>query len=113
MDSMRRPVDPAVVTSAPLTLEQERMVRQHRYMWTMGGRTLMFIIAIAVPMPFWARLILLVASMVVPWLAVMAANQPHQRVGSRAVVGYVPTPAVTPSEPLRLDQAKVIEGDLG
>jgi hypothetical protein len=108
---MHRRLDPAVVTNAPLTLEQERMIRQHRYMWTMGGRTVMFIIAIAVPMPIWARFILLGASMIVPWLAVMAANQPHQRIGAQAVVGYLPS-AVTPLEPLQLDQSKVIDGDV-
>ena len=108
---MRRAADPALVTSAPLSLEQERTIREHRYMWTMALRTVMFVIAITAPMPVAARIFLLAASIIVPWLAVMAANQPHHRVQGRAVVGYVP-PAPVVSEPLQIDAARVIEGDV-
>jgi hypothetical protein len=100
-----------VVTSAPLTLEQERSLRERRYAWTMGLRTVMFIIAISVPMPIWLRLVVIVASMVLPWFAVVAANQPQKRVHGVAVLGPG-VGAAQPAAPQRLEGVRVVEGEL-
>jgi hypothetical protein len=91
-------------------MEQERATRQRTYVWTMAFRTLMFIVAISVPMPVWLRITLIFSSMILPWIAVMAANQPHQRLRGQDVPGFAKlTPAAV--EVPRLDAVRIVDGD--
>ena len=67
------------ITTAPETPEQEMAHRQKRYMISMGIRTLCFVAAIAVG-PGWLRWVLVVAALVLPYVAVVMANSASPRV---------------------------------
>ena len=110
----RGPAPPAVViTGAPVTRGQDRASRQRAYMITMGVRTLSFILAVVLPVPPWAKLILIGLAVVLPPVAVAAANI----VGNRRAPGHAldytprePAPVVVP----QLDARKIIDmEDLG
>jgi hypothetical protein len=73
--------DPLLVTTAAKSPLQERRERERRYLLTMGLRVLCFIAAIvlfAVGLR-WVGLIAAAGSLVLPWVAVVAANAAPRR----------------------------------
>jgi threonine/homoserine/homoserine lactone efflux protein len=65
---------PVVVTSAGRSGTADRRLRQRRYAQTQALRLLCFILAVALPVPLWAKLVLIAGAFVLPWLGVVAAN---------------------------------------
>ena len=65
---------PVVVTSAGRSGSEDRRLRQRRYTQTQAVRLLCFILAVALPVPLWAKLVLIAAAFILPWLGVVAAN---------------------------------------
>jgi hypothetical protein len=63
-----------VVTTAGLSGTEDRKLRQRRYAITQACRLSCFILAVALPVPLWAKLVLIVGAFVLPWMGVMAAN---------------------------------------
>lgn len=67
-------MDPVVVTTAGRSGSEDRALRQRRYAITQGIRLLCFILAVALPVPLWAKLMLMFGALVLPWMGVVAAN---------------------------------------
>ena len=73
MSSTRSP-EPVVVTTAGLSHTDDRALRQRRYMFTQLARISCFVLAVALPVPLWAKLALIVGAVALPWMGVVAAN---------------------------------------
>ena len=88
--------DPVVVTSAGRSATEEREARLRRYAVTQGVRLLCFVLAVSLPVPLWAKLVLLLGSLVLPWMGVVTANAgpSRQKAREHAMVDRV--------EPVRL-----------
>jgi len=67
---------PLLVTTAPQNPQEELRGRQRRYLWTMAVRVICFILAIVLAALHlaWAAGVAVAASLVLPWVAVIAAN---------------------------------------
>jgi hypothetical protein len=93
LDRVARDPEPLLVTTAAKSPMQERRERERRYLLTMGLRVLCFIAAIVLFAigPRWAGFIAAAGSLVLPWVAVVAANSAPKRVAS--------TPAVPSPQP--------------
>ena len=63
-----------VVTSAGLSGTDDRRLRQRRYAITQAVRVCCFVLAVSLPVPLWAKLVLIVGAFTLPWMGVMAAN---------------------------------------
>lgn len=70
----RHPDDVTVVTTAGRSGTEDRKLRQKRYAQTQGLRLLCFLLAVALPVPLWARLLLIVGAFALPWIGVVNAN---------------------------------------
>ncbi len=71
-----------VTTAAPSPVE-ERHARERRYLITMGVRVVAFIAAIVLARQGWwlAAAVAIALSLVLPWVAVIAANAPKRTRG--------------------------------
>jgi hypothetical protein len=82
---MARPTERVLVTTAPKSPRQEQNERQRRYLITMAIRTGCLVLAIVLwqvgPNGIWA--IPVVGSLVLPWVAVVAANAGPKRTAER------------------------------
>ncbi len=76
------------LTSAPPSRPDEIRARTRSYLLKMGVRTVCFVLAIVIPYPP-ARIALLVAAIVLPWISVVSANGGPRR-GSRPLEVYRP-----------------------
>jgi hypothetical protein len=63
-----------VVTTAGLSATQEREQRMRRYLYTQLVRAVCFVLAVALPVPLWAKLLLIVGAFTLPWMGVVNAN---------------------------------------
>lgn len=66
------------ITTAPQTRSQDIAGRQRRYLMSMGIRTVCFIGAVAVG-PGWLRWVLVAGAVLLPYVAVVFANEPPER----------------------------------
>jgi hypothetical protein len=82
-----------IVTTAAKSPVQERRERERRYLLTMGLRVLCFIAAIVLFAvgPRWAGFIAAAGSLVLPWVAVVAANAAPKRTAASPAL-YRPQP---------------------
>jgi hypothetical protein len=65
--------EPTLVTTAPISPNEERRRRERRYLITMGIRVVAFIAAIVFATG-WIRVIAIALALVLPWVAVVVAN---------------------------------------
>jgi hypothetical protein len=73
----RAPEEPFLVTSAGKSPREEQRERQRRYLVTMALRVACFILAIvlvALGVPWEFSALAIAASLILPWVAVVAAN---------------------------------------
>jgi Flp pilus assembly protein TadB len=77
---MRDRGEPVLVTTAAPSPAAERRSRERRYLITMGIRVVAFVVAIVVARG-WVRVIAITLALVLPWVAVVAANAPARRSG--------------------------------
>ncbi|MCW2584522.1 MAG: hypothetical protein JWN55_38 [Frankiales bacterium] len=63
-----------LVTSAGRSGTEDRRLRQRRYLITQAIRIACFVLAVALPVPLWAKLVLIVGAFTLPWMGVVAAN---------------------------------------
>ena len=70
---MPRDPDPVRITTASPSRQADIAARQRRYLMSMGVRTVCFVAAIAVG-PGWLRWVLVVAALLLPYVAVVMAN---------------------------------------
>ena len=101
-----------LITAAQQSQADEMRARTKRYAITMGIRTLSFILAVALPLPVWAKFVLIVAAVVLPWLAVTAANAGPVRSHDEPVSYDAPRDAAPPRAPLPIAATKVIDGEV-
>lgn len=73
---MTRADPPLLVTSAPPNPQDELRGRQRRYLVTMAIRVVCFVLAIVLAAVHlvWAAGVAVAASLILPWVAVIAAN---------------------------------------
>jgi hypothetical protein len=103
----RATTPPVLITSAPVSRAQEFAGRRRQYTIVMSVRVICFILAVAIQVT-WLRIFFIVGALVLPWVAVIAANQVHGR-APRGPKLYVPEPrrALTDGEepePRRADR---------
>jgi hypothetical protein len=65
---------PVVVTTASRSGTADREHRRLRYAQTQAARLLCFVLAVVLPVPLWAKLLLIVGAFTLPWMGVVAAN---------------------------------------
>lgn len=70
--------EPIRITSAPTSAAHERRQRERRYLMSMALRMICFVGAVAVG-PGWLRWVLVVGAVILPWVAVVAANAAPSR----------------------------------
>lgn len=97
-----------VITDARGAASQEQATRQRRYAITMAFRTACFIAMIFVPGAL--RWVLFAGAVFLPYIAVIFANQAHQRPPGDAVGGGDPgnAPAITTGE----ERGQIISGEI-
>jgi len=102
---------PAVlITGAQQSRQDELRSRTRRYAVTMAIRTVSFVAAVALPIPVWAKFLLIVAAICLPWLAVTAANAGPVR--SKGTPSYDPGSRRVPERPpLALEGHRVIDAE--
>ena len=96
-----------VVTTAGMSGSDDRRLRQRRYLITQSIRISCFVLAVALPVPLPAKLLLIVGAFTLPWLGVVAANAGPtvQRHGGPTAVTPHPEPVRLAIEPDRtIDQ---------
>jgi len=79
---VRAPEEPFLVTTAGKSPRDEQRDREHRYLATMGLRVACFILAIAlvaIGVPWEFSALAIAASLILPWVAVVAANAGPRR----------------------------------
>lgn len=98
-----------VITDARSAASQELATRQRRYAITMAFRTACFLAMIFVPGVM--RWVLFAAAVILPYVAVIFANQAHQRDPGTAVGGggSSDAPAITTGD----ERGQIISGDVG
>lgn len=72
--SHRRATEPVLITDAPMSYEQELVIRKRRYALMMGMRIPLMIAAVVFVSIPWVAVTLLLASVPLPWMAVLIAN---------------------------------------
>ena len=71
---------PVLITDAAQSREDQFAARKRRYALLMGGRLMLFVLAaVAYPVSMWLAVGLLAASVPLPWMAVLIANDAPAR----------------------------------
>ncbi|GGL24410.1 DUF3099 domain-containing protein [Phycicoccus endophyticus] len=96
---------PQSVTSAATSREEDQRHRLRQYLLTMSVRTVCFVLAIVVDE--WYRWVFAAAAVVLPFVAVVAANAVAPRVRGRA---RPVTPSAAPATPLGSRPADPVPG---
>jgi Protein of unknown function (DUF3099) len=88
----RRPVVPApvLITSAAPSRVEEFNDRRRQYTLVMSIRVICFILAVVVDIT-WLRIVFVIGALVLPWVAVIAANQVKGK-ATRSPSLFVPKP---------------------
>ena len=91
MKSGHRPV---LITDAAASYEDQHAARKRRYVVLMGARLLLFVLAAAAyPLSPWLAVGLLAASVPLPWMAVLIANDapPRKTEDTHRLAGPAPS----------------------
>ncbi len=64
------------VTTAGMSGTDDRKLRQRRYFYTQVVRISCFVLAVALPVDIWIKMVLIVGAFVLPMMGVVAANAP-------------------------------------
>ena len=96
----RRP-EPVLITEAQPSLEEQHAARKKRYVITMAVRGVSIVLAAALYHTLWLALIFAVLGTVLPWIAVMMANDvpPKQKLDAHR--SATPRPDRVPDNPAR------------
>lgn len=87
----RRPTTgPVLITSAPPSRREEHAGRVRQYTLVMATRVICFILAVVIQIT-WLRIVFIIGALVLPWVAVLAANQVHAKAPTGPKL-YVPRP---------------------
>ena len=83
------------ITGAAQGLTEDQAPRTRRYLISMGIRTACVIAAIIVP--GWPRWVLIAGAVILPYVAVVAANAGRSRTGGHVPIVPIPTQRQLPS----------------
>jgi hypothetical protein len=86
----RATAPPVLITSAPISRAAEAAGRRRQYTIVMSVRVVCFILAVTIQVT-WLRVFFIVGALVLPWVAVIAANQVHGKAPAGPKL-YVPKP---------------------
>jgi Flp pilus assembly protein TadB len=100
-----RPAEPVLITEAEPSLAAQHSARKKRYAITMGIRSICVLLAAVFYHILWLMLIFAILGTVLPWVAVIMANDRPPKSKLRPP-GYAPRPDRVLENP----QARVIEG---
>jgi hypothetical protein len=101
-----RPSQPVLITEAEPSLDDQYAARKKRYAITMGIRVVAIIAAAVVyPYALWLAIIFGILGTVLPWIAVVMANDRPPK--SKLFQGY----AARPDRVLEARPARVIDAD--
>ena len=78
------------ITGARPGLRDDVDSRTRRYLWSMGVRTVCFLLAVVAH--GWLRWTLIVAALVLPYLSVVFANSGRERIEAMPYVAHEPDP---------------------
>ncbi len=89
------------ITSAPQSRSESMAHRQKVYVIQMAARLVLFVVTVATwgRVPVWASLTIAVGAVVLPYTAVLLANEPST---SRGTAQSVPRPGIEPPRAPRL-----------
>lgn len=99
--SSPRPPEVHTITGAGESLSQEQPGRTKRYLISMTIRTACVLLAIVVP--GWPRWVFLAGAVILPYLAVVAANSGGRRAGGPPPAPVMPTARMLTSGPATSD----------
>lgn len=100
------------VTTARLSHTDDIKARERRYILMQSGRLACVILGVALPVPIWAKLLLFVGAVVLPWVGVVAANAGptvSRQKKTAIATGLTETDHKTP-ERLAIEPGRVIDG---
>lgn len=105
---------PVLITEAAPSLLEQHEARKRRYILTMAVRAVCLVLATVFYQVLWVMAIFAVLAIVLPWIAVMVANDrpPKKslnahRFGGAAESGSLPPPKPSPAiEPVRIIDAE-------
>lgn len=108
----QRRQDIVSVTTARLSHTDDIRLRERRYVRMQLGRVACVLLAVLLPVPVWAKLLLFVGAMFLPWLGVVMANAGPvvTRERKTAITDRAALPEPAQSERLALDPASVVDG---
>lgn len=95
-----------VVTTAGMSGSDDRKLRQRRYLITQVVRISCFLLAVWLPVPLWAKLVLIVGAFTLPWMGVVAANAGPTLPRHRAMSTVDPPEA---TQPVALGPGRIID----
>jgi hypothetical protein len=100
----RRP-EPVLITEAPISVAEQHAARKKRYAITMAVRGVCVVLAAVFYQTVWLMLLFAILGTVLPWIAVVMANDgpPKNRVRPQGV-------DVRPDRVLEARPARVIDG---
>jgi len=98
-----------VVTSAGRSHTDDLRLRQRRYLLTQAVRLSCVLLAITLPVAVHWKLVFIVASVVLPWFGVVAANA-GPAVQRRGPTALVDRPVEQPQR-LALDPTRIVDGE--
>jgi hypothetical protein len=78
-----------LITTAPVSYDEEYRRRVRRYSITMGTRTVLFLLSVFLLPGAW-KAVGIIASLIMPWVAVVAANAAPPRRKEKAPSLYRP-----------------------
>ena len=102
---MRRQQSPVLITGAPVSPAEEFAARRRRYSWIMAMRIPCLVVAGVLALAFgWtiAAAVLVVASIPLPWIAVLIANDRAPRKAEK-VARFRPEPRALPAAAPRVE----------
>jgi len=107
VSSTRNP-ETVVVTTAGRSHTDDRMLRQRRYMFTQLARISCFVLAVALPVPLWAKLGLIVGAVALPWMGVVAANAGPSVERGKGPTAIIQRPVEQP-ERIAIEPGRVVD----
>lgn len=108
MPDQRRDIEPTLITTAAEGRAQDIRQREIRYVLTQLVRVVCVLAAIFVP--GWLKIPAIAGAIVLPWIAVTAANAGPKRLPGRPD-GMRERPVDTQAAPRQIDPSRVIDAD--
>lgn len=103
----------ATVTTAGLSHSDDLRLRQRRYLGSQAVRIVCVVLAVLLPVPVWAKLLLFAGAVALPWFGVVMANAGPvvTRPRKSAIVERLPPGLAEPTLRLALEPGRVVDAE--